>query len=100
MVPWLIVCLARARLSFCSAQRVQAKDWDGVAARAASHPDEASTWVSRREVDGTGRLRWRLLPLHAAVIFGAPDAALVALLTAYAAGAACPDDQGGECNGI
>ncbi|KAL7554613.1 hypothetical protein ACHAWF_018115, partial [Thalassiosira exigua] len=71
---------------------VQRKDWDGAVERASSHPHEASTWVSRKESDG--KLRWRLLPLHAAIIFRAPEKAVSALLCAFAQGAACKDDQG------
>jgi len=71
---------------------VQRKDWDGAVERSATCPHEASTWVSRKEADG--KLRWRLLPLHAAIIFRAPERAISALLFAFAQGAACKDDQG------
>lgn len=71
---------------------VQRKDWDGAVERSATCPHEASTWVSRKEADG--KLRWRLLPLHAAIIFRAPERTVSALLFAYAQGAACKDDQG------
>lgn len=71
---------------------VQRKDWDGAVERAAACPHEASTWVSRKE--GDGKLRWRLLPLHAAIIFRAPERTVSTLLLAFAQGAACKDDQG------
>eukprot|EP00956_Cyclotella_meneghiniana_P010807 scaffold15119_cov63-Cyclotella_meneghiniana.AAC.6 len=71
---------------------VQKKDWDAAVAIASDYPHEASTWVSRKESDG--KLRWRLLPLHAAIIFKAPEKAVSALLGAFAHGAACKDDQG------
>jgi len=71
---------------------VQRKDWEGAIERSASCPHEASTWVSRKEADG--KLRWRLLPLHAAIIFRAPERTISALLFAFAQGAACKDDQG------
>lgn len=71
---------------------VQRKDWDGAVERSATCPHEASTWVSRKEADG--KLRWRLLPLHAAIIFRAPERTVSALLFAFAQGAACKDDQG------
>lgn len=73
---------------------VQNKRWDKVARRSPRHPEEAATWVYRREKGGAGSLRWRLLPLHAAVVFGAPPAAVAALLAAYEEGAQCVDDQG------
>mmetsp|Transcript_31218 Transcript_31218/g.71423 ORF Transcript_31218/g.71423 Transcript_31218/m.71423 type:complete len:706 (+) Transcript_31218:163-2280(+) len=71
---------------------VQRKDWEAATAICASKPDEASVWVSRREKDG--KLRWRLLPLHAAVIFKAPERTISALMYAFAQGAACKDDTG------
>lgn len=71
---------------------VQRKDWDGAVELASSCPHEASTWVSRKE--GDGKLRWRLLPLHAAIIFRAPERTISALIFAFAQGAACKDDQG------
>ncbi|KAL3790497.1 hypothetical protein ACHAW5_005093 [Stephanodiscus triporus] len=71
---------------------VQRKDWEAAVERAATFPQEASTWVSRKEADG--KLRWRLLPLHAAIIFRAPERIISALLSAFPQGAACKDDQG------
>ena len=71
---------------------VQLKDWEAAVERAAAVSQEASTWVSRKEADG--KLRWRLLPLHGAIIFGAPVRVVSALLVAFSQGAACMDDQG------
>ena len=71
---------------------VQRKEWEVAIERAAAAPHEASTWVCRKEADG--KLRWRLLPLHAAIIFRAPERAISALLFAHTPGAACKDDQG------
>ena len=71
---------------------VQRKDWEAAVERAAAVSQEASTWVSRKEADG--KLRWRLLPLHAAIIFRAPERAISALLNAFPQGVACKDDQG------
>ncbi|KAL7487493.1 hypothetical protein ACHAW6_013079 [Cyclotella cf. meneghiniana] len=39
-------------------------------------------------------LRWRMLPLHAAIIFSAPVALIKALLKAHPAGCSATDDQG------
>lgn len=71
---------------------VQRKDWDAALERATAFPHEASTWVSRKESDG--KLRWRLLPLHASIIFRAPERVISSLLFAFAQGAQCKDDQG------
>jgi len=71
---------------------LQKKDWEGSIDRSSSHTEEARTWVSRKEFDG--KLRWRLLPLHAAIIFKAPENVIEALLGAYPKGAESKDDQG------
>ncbi|KAL9179881.1 hypothetical protein ACHAXT_007851 [Thalassiosira profunda] len=72
---------------------VQHKKWPAAIQRALNYPAEAATWVSRREADGT-TLRWRMLPLHAAVVFQSPRNVIAALLSAYSEGAKCRDDQG------
>lgn len=72
---------------------VQDGRWDDVLNRSKTHPHEASTWVYRQE-GAMKQLRWRLLPLHAAVIFRAPKEAVIALLVANSDSAACRDDQG------
>lgn len=54
--------------------------------------DQASTWVVRKETNG--KLRWRLLPLHAAVVFGAPLKLVELLLADFPMAAQCKDDQG------
>ena len=63
---------------------------------------QASTWVIRREEGettadaqtGQRKLRWRLLPLHAALIFRGPLEIVQALIRAYPGAARCRDDQG------
>jgi hypothetical protein len=71
---------------------IQRRDWNGALSLCRSYPYEARTWVSRKESDG--KLRWRLLPLHAAIIFKAPESVIEALLSAYPKGVECKDDQG------
>ncbi|KAL3925962.1 MAG: hypothetical protein SGILL_000063 [Bacillariaceae sp.] len=71
---------------------VQKKIWAEAMDRAKSNPEEASVWVSRREKDG--KLRWRLLPLHAAIVFKASPDVIESLLTAYPQAAETKDDQG------
>ena len=70
---------------------IQNKKWDEAVARCAKFPQEAATWVSRRERNNS--LRWRLLPLHAAIVFRASTNVVEALLKAYPLGARCTDDQ-------
>lgn len=71
---------------------VETKDWDRVLELAEDNPLLASTWVLRKEKDG--QLRWRLLPLHAAIIFQAPYTVIETLLTSFPQSAMCKDDQG------
>lgn len=54
--------------------------------------EQAATWVTRKEPDG--KLRWRLLPIHASVIFRAPLRLVRTLLAVHPRGAKCKDDQG------
>lgn len=68
------------------------KDWSAAIRRCGERPDEAKTWIYRREKGGN--LRWKLLPIHASIIFNAPVPVVDALLHAHAEGAACKDDQG------
>jgi hypothetical protein len=68
------------------------KDWKAAVERIVQKPSEAAVWIYRKETNG--KLRWKLLPIHAAVIFHAPENVVDALLTAYPHGAVCKDDQG------
>lgn len=72
---------------------IEEKDWDAALSRLNKNPDEARTWVSRRE-PGSSKTRWRLLPLHAVCIFRAPLSLLEALIEAYEEGPQMKDDQG------
>jgi ankyrin repeat protein len=73
-------------------ESLQLRNWEAAVDRCKEHEKEARTWVSRKERDG--KLRWRLLPLHAAVIFKAPEFVIEALLAAYPKATECKDDQG------
>lgn len=72
---------------------LEASNWDMSAARCRTHPQEVRTWVVRRDKE-TKHVRWRLLPIHAAVIFQSPTSVVEALLEKYPAGITCVDDQG------
>lgn len=54
--------------------------------------EQAGTWVTRKELNG--KLRWRLLPLHAAVMFRCPLKLVELLLADFPLGAQSKDDQG------
>lgn len=53
---------------------------------------EAATWVTRKEANG--KLRWRLLPIHAAIIFQSPSSIIEKLLRECQEAARAKDDQG------
>jgi ankyrin repeat protein len=74
-------------------RHIESKNWDAALQRLDMAPEEAKTWVSRREHD-TGKTRWRLLPLHAVCIFRAPLALMEALIEVYPEGPQMKDDQG------
>lgn len=71
---------------------VQKKLWKETIARAKKSPGEARAFICRREKDG--RVRWRLLPLHAAIVFKAPEDVVETLLTAFPKASEAKDDQG------
>jgi len=71
---------------------VQKKLWKETIARTKTNPKEARAYISRREKDG--RIRWRLLPLHAAIVFKAPEDVIEALLSSFPKAAESKDDQG------
>jgi len=71
---------------------IQNRKWNDAISRAEAYPQECKTWVSRFE--DSGKLRWRLLPLHAAIIFKAPESTIQALLLSYPRAAKHKDDQG------
>jgi hypothetical protein len=75
-------------------QAIEAKQWEyAISIFTKNKQDnQSSTWVIRKE--SNGKLRWRLLPLHAAVIFGAPFKLVELLVADYPYAAQSKDDQG------
>lgn len=71
---------------------LQRKEWQQAVELVEKNAHQAATWVSRKE--SSGELRWRLLPIHAAVIFSAPESVVEALLKAFPDGAQHKEDQG------
>ena len=92
---------------------IHTKNWGIALDRASSYPREAGIWVMRMD-DGKGSnvvmssprareiptsprqrvVRWRMLPLHAAVLFGAPVPLVKAIIKANPNANSSPDDQG------
>eukprot|EP00559_Dactyliosolen_fragilissimus_P001582 CAMPEP_0184855076 /NCGR_PEP_ID=MMETSP0580-20130426/403_1 /TAXON_ID=1118495 /ORGANISM="Dactyliosolen fragilissimus" /LENGTH=642 /DNA_ID=CAMNT_0027349497 /DNA_START=181 /DNA_END=2109 /DNA_ORIENTATION=- len=75
-------------------QNIENKDWDKAISRIDVAPQEARTWVFRRENEDTSKMRWRLLPIHAVCVFRSPLAVIEALIKAYPDGTQMRDDQG------
>jgi hypothetical protein len=77
-------------------QAIECKDWNQVELLFANEPQrtqkQAATWVARKETHG--KLRWRLLPIHAAVIFQSPAVIVEKLLHECPEAALAKDDQG------
>ncbi|KAG7352763.1 hypothetical protein IV203_008811 [Nitzschia inconspicua] len=73
-------------------EMLESSQWDKARARCHTHPQEVHTWIVRR--DANDNIRWKLLPLHAAVIFQAPMPVVEAMLIEYPIAAAKRDDQG------
>lgn len=71
---------------------LESSDWDRARTRCRTHPEEVRTWITRR--DKSQQVRWKLLPLHAAIIFQAPIYVVTALIERYPTAASRRDDQG------
>lgn len=70
------------------------KEWNYAYKRILEHSKEASIWIYRNEIEDPTKLRWKLLPIHAALIFHAPDHIVDALLVTYPDAVMARDDQG------
>ena len=73
-------------------EMLESSQWNDVCSRCQTHPEEVHTWIVRR--DANGNIRWKLLPLHAAVIFKAPLSLIRDLFRAHPVAATQQDDQG------
>merc|ERR1712194_523698 len=71
---------------------IESKQWDGVISRCKQEPSEAGTWIARRGKDE--KLRWKILPLHAAICLKAPKEVLLKLLVTFPESLSSVDDQG------
>eukprot|EP00594_Rhizosolenia_setigera_P007867 CAMPEP_0178968758 /NCGR_PEP_ID=MMETSP0789-20121207/18447_1 /TAXON_ID=3005 /ORGANISM="Rhizosolenia setigera, Strain CCMP 1694" /LENGTH=617 /DNA_ID=CAMNT_0020654753 /DNA_START=117 /DNA_END=1966 /DNA_ORIENTATION=- len=69
---------------------IEKKNFKEAISRCTQSPNEASTWIVKKE---DGQIKWRLLPLHAAILFRS-ESLVKTLLNTYAEGAKETDDQG------
>jgi len=72
---------------------IEQRQWDNAVRQVGSYPQEAKVWTFRRE-DQSPKLRWTLSPLHAAIIYAAPDKVVKAILEAFPEAASKKDDEG------
>jgi hypothetical protein len=71
---------------------LESRNWSEAALVARRCPEQASYFVSRKNLDGT--LRWRMLPIHSAIIYDAPADTLQAICAAFPEGIQGQDDRG------
>jgi len=71
---------------------LESSSWERARSRCRSHPEEVRTWIVRK--DKSHAVRWKLLPLHAAIIFQSPNFLVSALMEQYPQATARQDDQG------
>eukprot|EP00590_Aulacoseira_subarctica_P009910 CAMPEP_0172417296 /NCGR_PEP_ID=MMETSP1064-20121228/3826_1 /TAXON_ID=202472 /ORGANISM="Aulacoseira subarctica , Strain CCAP 1002/5" /LENGTH=231 /DNA_ID=CAMNT_0013155547 /DNA_START=20 /DNA_END=715 /DNA_ORIENTATION=- len=74
-------------------QSIEAKQWDFAIEACKESAPQAEQWHFRFQ-DKSDKLRWKALPIHAAMIHGAPVTVIEALIRAYPKGIEEPDDQG------
>lgn len=85
---------------------IEQREWEEALERCKVAPEEASTWVVRHEWknknadecidyenDTDKVVRWRMLPIHSAIIFKGPLELVKAVLEAYPEGIHGPDDR-------
>lgn len=71
---------------------IEKQKWPLVLERNSNFPDEAKIWVYRID-EKKNSLRWRMLPLHAAIIFGANDEVIKALIESFPDAVKMCDDR-------
>lgn len=72
---------------------IEKKDWNRAIDHCKANPAEAAITIYRKDAS-THKLRWRQLPLHAALIFKANESMISELIKAYPQGVYTQDDQG------
>lgn len=73
---------------------IEKREWKSAVIRSTKTPLEVATWIYRCEKGTTDKLRWKQLPLHAAIVFGGNEVVIHALLRSFPEAAEMSDDQG------
>jgi hypothetical protein len=58
-----------------------------------SPADQARTWVTRFDPEDSTKVKWSQLPIHLAIVCGAPPAVIGRLVKLFPEGLRCTDDQ-------
>ena len=85
-------------------QFIEQKSWTTVVSRCTEAKHEASTWVIRyAQKENTPNqvsydeknfpVRWKMLPIHAAIVYNAPLDSIKSIVSAYPDGLKCGDDR-------
>lgn len=77
---------------------IERKNWEEAITRCVEVPQEASTWMCRlQEVNskksGKNEVRWKILPIHSAIVLHAPVEVIEALVEAFPEGLQRGDDR-------
>jgi len=77
---------------------IERKMWKQAMNRCADYPEEASTWMCRlqevKEKDGKVKdVKWKILPIHSAIILHSPVEVIETLIDAYPQGLRKGDDR-------
>jgi len=77
---------------------IERKMWEQAITRCVENPEEASTWMSRLQevndkVAGKKDVRWKILPIHSAIVLHSPVEVIEALVDAYPQGLRKGDDR-------
>lgn len=73
---------------------LEKSEWKLCRIRARTFAEEVQTWVVRRDRTNKNIIKWRLLPLHASILFRAPFDVIEALILAYPEAVKLTDDRG------
>lgn len=74
---------------------LEQSEWKLCRIRARTFPDEVQTWVVRHDrSSGRMNIKWRLLPLHASILFRGPFDVIEALISVYPESVKSADDKG------
>lgn len=75
-------------------QALEAKEWAYATTEVEGEPSQASIWVVRKSDEAPGEINWRMLAIHAVVVFHGPATLIESIINAYPEGVRTVDDMG------